>query len=588
MSIHGIGETTAAKILKAREECGGYLTPQTLRDKLPHLARVIPVEKIFTFSPRESQEEDHEYDLQLEENPSNADEHTSALKEHIGSDKASIEGTLAHGEPVNVNSVLPSTTGARSKRSEIPLDIQTDFFESLSSNIMQMVTASREQDRRTIDSLTQSMNQLQNLVQQQKLEDGSRYEALIKESANERRQLREEIENLKNQKVHQQPFASRFSDPPFTDTPHMFPKPAGTGMYHIPLQRAQTPAANGAFPAFPAASIASPCTKTGRYAFLPQPPPPAFPTYEYNQVQIAMEYDKKIKELEKEKEEKLRSFTFRPELSAVSGRKFKGRVPKAKRESTPLASGHYDYASDVNDDARSESEYECRYDEVGFLPRKIDERSVNGVYHPRDRHSNSKSSYRPPLNRSTNSAQPNTATSSLPILPWYDGSGHWKSFYVQFRTYSQLKSWDEQEKLDNLCLCLKDKALDYYVIQTESAHLIFAEVVEKMEHRFGKRDLPETLRAQFYQMKQNVDEPVEEWVERVQRLALEAFITLPEDYMDAEIVRRVCQGCADKRTAQYDADRNPKTIDEALQLIKAHLQNCKAIFGSRKAAVHQL
>ena len=107
-------------------------------------------------------------------------------------------------------------------------------------------------------------------------------------------------------------------------------------------------------------------------------------------------------------------------------------------------------------------------------------------------------------------------------------------------------------------------------------------MVSKLERRFDKKDLVETLQTKFYHERQKVDEPLEEWAERVQRLGIEAFAELPESYMNRQIVLRFCQGCNDKETAQYASDKNPVDIEEALQVVKAHIQNNKAIYGGRK------
>jgi len=59
-------------------------------------------------------------------------------------------------------------------------------------------------------------------------------------------------------------------------------------------------------------------------------------------------------------------------------------------------------------------------------------------------------------------------------------------------------------------------------------------------------------------------------------------VYLPEDYVTEEVIRRFCYGCSDKESAQYASDRCPTSLDEALRLVKTHLQNTKAIYGGRK------
>lgn len=175
------------------------------------------------------------------------------------------------------------------------------------------------------------------------------------------------------------------------------------------------------------------------------------------------------------------------------------------------------------------------------------------------------------------------SSDSLPKLGKYDGTGQWKSFYMQFKMYASIKGWTEEQKLHNLCLCLKDKALDFYVCQSEFIQDDFEQMVYKMEKRFGKKDIAETLRDRFNRMRQKVDEPLEEWAERVQKIAQEAYVNLPEEFMAKEVVRKFCQGISDRETAQYASDRRPRCIEEALQLVKSHIENSRAIYGSKKA-----
>ena len=173
---------------------------------------------------------------------------------------------------------------------------------------------------------------------------------------------------------------------------------------------------------------------------------------------------------------------------------------------------------------------------------------------------------------------------SLPALQRYDGEDNWKSFFVQFQTYARLSGWTEEEKLTNLCLCLKGKALDFFVCQPDTVQGNFRKMIGKLEKRFGIKDLPETLRSEFRSpsMKQKPDESLEEWAERVQKLALEAFVDLPEQYMNREIVTKFCQCLVDKEAAQSASDRAPDTIEDALRIVKTHIQNSKAIYGGRK------
>ena len=69
---------------------------------------------------------------------------------------------------------------------------------------------------------------------------------------------------------------------------------------------------------------------------------------------------------------------------------------------------------------------------------------------------------------------------SLPKLQKFDGTDNWRSFYVQFRTYERLSGWTTDERLTNLCLCLRGKVLDFFVCQLVSIQGDYIQIVEKL------------------------------------------------------------------------------------------------------------
>ena len=170
-----------------------------------------------------------------------------------------------------------------------------------------------------------------------------------------------------------------------------------------------------------------------------------------------------------------------------------------------------------------------------------------------------------------------------PKLPSYDGKGSWKPFITQFETHATLGGWDEQQRKTMMLLCLQGDAAEFFTMLIDMNYQ-FEEIKRRLEQRYGKRELPQTLRSQFHQIKQNSDESIFEWAERVQKVGFEAFrdYNLNQEYVVEEMVRRFCQGCFDKETAQYVSDKNPRSIDEALHMMRLHEFNSKAIYGHKK------
>ncbi|KAH3781670.1 hypothetical protein DPMN_159571 [Dreissena polymorpha] len=59
----------------------------------------------------------------------------------------------------------------------------------------------------------------------------------------------------------------------------------------------------------------------------------------------------------------------------------------------------------------------------------------------------------------------------------------------------------------------------------------YLEVIDKLERRFGHRELPETVRVTFSSARQGEEESVDDWADRVLTLALKAIRDLPEENM---------------------------------------------------------
>ena len=62
-------------------------------------------------------------------------------------------------------------------------------------------------------------------------------------------------------------------------------------------------------------------------------------------------------------------------------------------------------------------------------------------------------------------------------------------------------------------------------------------------------------------------------------LATRAFRDLPEEHMYQQAVLRLCQGAADKEAGSAASNIRPKSIEEAVDTIRWHIHNKRAIYG---------
>ena len=139
---------------------------------------------------------------------------------------------------------------------------------------------------------------------------------------------------------------------------------------------------------------------------------------------------------------------------------------------------------------------------------------------------------------------------------------------------------DRSECRNQLCWCLDGKASEYYAILVERNHdMAYKVLILKIEKRFGFRELPETAQVQFNNAHQTPEELLEDWADRVLSLATRALGDLPENHMHQQEVVRFCRGAADKEAGSYASNIRPKNIEEAIDEMRWHQHNHRAIYG---------
>ncbi|KAH3834926.1 hypothetical protein DPMN_108259 [Dreissena polymorpha] len=111
--------------------------------------------------------------------------------------------------------------------------------------------------------------------------------------------------------------------------------------------------------------------------------------------------------------------------------------------------------------------------------------------------------------------------------------------------------------------------------------LSYTDIMLKMERRFGTKELPELTKVKFHQAILGQQESLKEWADRVLTLATPAFRNLPEQYKREEIVSKFCQGCMDKEAGKHACLQRPKSIQEAIDLVRHHQYITQAVEGNK-------
>lgn len=166
----------------------------------------------------------------------------------------------------------------------------------------------------------------------------------------------------------------------------------------------------------------------------------------------------------------------------------------------------------------------------------------------------------------------------------YDGKGNFSAFRQKFDTYADAYDWSAGECKSCLCWSLTGKASDFYATITEMDEgMTFNHIMTRLEKRFGEKDLDETAQVRFHQAMQKEGEKLDDWADRVTKLANLALWDLPERHVTRQAVLRFCQGLRDTDAARDVCIRRPRDMEEAIDHVKL-FSNVDEMMQERKTA----
>lgn len=162
-----------------------------------------------------------------------------------------------------------------------------------------------------------------------------------------------------------------------------------------------------------------------------------------------------------------------------------------------------------------------------------------------------------------------------PKVSVFAGKSEWKPCYMQFNNIANKYNWDKQQRLDRLIEFCGTKRYSLSVRGKKDYDVL----VQKLNQRFGNKDLPHTIRRQLQEAKKLFDESLEDFSERVQEMATDGCLNTPEHVVDTISVDAFLKGCSDKKAALFAMEKNPTTIDQALQCVKNSIHKQKILLG---------
>ena len=154
-------------------------------------------------------------------------------------------------------------------------------------------------------------------------------------------------------------------------------------------------------------------------------------------------------------------------------------------------------------------------------------------------------------------------------MPVFDGRSRWQAYLLQFQTILFMHQCDDERiMVCKLVEALRDKALDYFESLPVVVRLDFAALCKAMENRFGRTEHGPIIRAKLQASSQLVNESLDEFADRVQRMATDGLSGMDERWVQLMAVDVLLKGCLDKRAALQAMDKEPSTISDAVRLLK--------------------
>lgn len=176
----------------------------------------------------------------------------------------------------------------------------------------------------------------------------------------------------------------------------------------------------------------------------------------------------------------------------------------------------------------------------------------------------------------------------LPKLPTFNGKpSEWRSFIWQFRLRAKTLGWNAAEKVERLLSCLQGKAVDYVFTRPKHLRSDYYQLRYMLTQRYQITEIPVTARRQLSTMKQEEQELLEDFADRVLIKVTEAYPSVSDKTAQTLGVEGFLSGCRDRVAAGKAAEHKPVSMQKALQCVKDAKANMKQ-FGRPSLQVRQV
>ena len=176
----------------------------------------------------------------------------------------------------------------------------------------------------------------------------------------------------------------------------------------------------------------------------------------------------------------------------------------------------------------------------------------------------------------------------LPKPQMFSGkAGEWNSFIFQFAKTTRYYGWDQHDKADRLLASLRGKAVDFIRKKPRKVQDDYRTLRDTLEQRFGKLEHPTTARRQLSYVRQEEGESIEDFADRILTKVNEAYPGIDVE-MEQDLAKEAfLRGCQNRSAAYAAAEKDPETLQDALEEVQSSVLNLKA-FGRGSAVTRQI
>ena len=156
-------------------------------------------------------------------------------------------------------------------------------------------------------------------------------------------------------------------------------------------------------------------------------------------------------------------------------------------------------------------------------------------------------------------------------------AGKWRSFYFQFKETAIIHHWRESVRLEKLMTCMRDKAIDFIQRRSSRTRHSYEALVKALKKRYGQREPSTACRRQLSYVKQDEEEDLDDFAERVHQLVQDGYPKVDATNTESLAVDAFLRGCKDKLAAILTMGSKPHSVRKAVRKMKNCIQDQKSI-----------